>query len=110
MLLERESGAIGDTTQNAVEAWRETPSPARRALIRYMEAAHAPARVGWYPRSGGTAGAAACSHQPIHHQRPRRQAMFDMCTVLAKRAERQAEVRALKAAIQARRAKAVGQP
>jgi hypothetical protein len=30
--------------------------------------------------------------------------MFDMCTVLAKRAERQAEVRALKAAIEARRA------
>ena len=86
MLLERESGAIGDTTQNA------------------------PARVGWYSRSGGTAGAAACSDEPIHHRLPRRQAMFDMCTVLAKRAERQAEVRALKAAIEARRAKAAGQP
>jgi hypothetical protein len=36
--------------------------------------------------------------------------MFDMCTVLAKRAERQAEVRALKAAIEERRAMAVGQP
>jgi hypothetical protein len=35
--------------------------------------------------------------------------MFDMCTVLAKRAERQAEVRALKAAIEARRATAAGQ-
>jgi hypothetical protein len=30
--------------------------------------------------------------------------MFDICTVLAKRAERQAEVRALKASIEARRA------
>jgi hypothetical protein len=29
--------------------------------------------------------------------------MFDMCTVLAKRAERQAELKALKAAIEARR-------
>ena len=29
--------------------------------------------------------------------------MFDMCTVLAKRAERQAEIRAKAAAIQARR-------
>ena len=35
--------------------------------------------------------------------------MFDMCTVLAKRAERQAEVKALKATIEARRAKAPGQ-
>jgi len=35
--------------------------------------------------------------------------MFDMCAVLAKRAERQAEVRALKAAIEARRAMAAGQ-
>jgi hypothetical protein len=35
--------------------------------------------------------------------------MFDMCTVLAKRAERQAEVRALKAAIEARKAMPVGQ-
>jgi hypothetical protein len=35
--------------------------------------------------------------------------MFDMCTVLAKRAERQAELRARKAAIEARRTMAVGQ-
>jgi hypothetical protein len=35
--------------------------------------------------------------------------MFDMCTVLAKRAERQAEITALKAAIQARRTMAAGQ-
>jgi hypothetical protein len=35
--------------------------------------------------------------------------MFDMCTVLAKRAERQAEVRALRAAIEARRVMAEGQ-
>ena len=32
--------------------------------------------------------------------------MFDICTVLAKRAERQAELRARKAAIEARRAMA----
>jgi hypothetical protein len=35
--------------------------------------------------------------------------MFDMCTVLVKRAERQAEVRARKAAIEARRVTAVAQ-
>jgi len=35
--------------------------------------------------------------------------MFDMCTVLAKRAERQAEIKAKAAAIQARRTMAAGQ-
>jgi hypothetical protein len=38
------------------------------AVIPYVEAAHAPASVGWYPRSGGTAGAAACGHEPIHRE------------------------------------------
>ena len=35
--------------------------------------------------------------------------MFDMCTVLAKRAERQAEIKAKAAAIQARRTMVAGQ-
>ena len=35
--------------------------------------------------------------------------MFDMCTVLAKRAERQAEIKAKAAAIQARRTVVSGQ-
>jgi hypothetical protein len=34
--------------------------------------------------------------------------MFDMCTVLAKRAERQAEIKAKAAAIQARRTMVAG--
>ena len=32
MLLERDSSAIGDTTQSPVTAWRDTPSPPRRTL------------------------------------------------------------------------------
>src|SRR5215213_9769337 len=63
MLLERDSLAIGDTTQSPVTAWRDTPSPPRRAL--------GPRIVAGDPRDPVSAGRSAASHSRYRSRRRR---------------------------------------